>query len=243
MEQALPNDLLESLIATLEHDTRINMHRWPISIGFENGKVVLTGQVENITMKRAASNTATRLLGDDYPVLDRLRIMPAETKEGLELRDEVIRTLSTESVFGEYTLYVTAGEHRETVHDAGPEAYNITASIDSGTITLSGRVGSLSHKRLAEVLVWWTSGCELVINCLEVVPPEEDSDNEITDVVRMVLEKDPLVHADLLRIGIAAGVVTLYGSLASEEEKRLALRDAWYVPGVWDVVDNIQARS
>ena len=61
-------------------------------------------------------------------------------------------------------------------------------------------------------------------------------------VVRMVLEKDPLVHATQLRVGTAAGVVEMRGLVASEEERDLALSDAWYVPDVWDVVDHIEVR-
>jgi len=34
-----------------------------------------------------------------------------------------------------------------------------------------------------------------VVNGVEVVPPEEDDDGEITDAVRIALEKDPLVDA------------------------------------------------
>ena len=58
----------------------------------------------------------------------------------------------------------------------------------------------------------------------------------------MVLEKDPMVHATQLCVGTAAAVVEMRGLVASEEERDLALRDAWYVPGVWDVVDHIEVR-
>jgi osmotically-inducible protein OsmY len=91
--------------------------------------------------------------------------------------------------------------------------------------------------------MWWLDGCEYVDNQLQIAPPEEDADNEITDAVRIVLEKDPLVHAGQLLVGTAGGVVVLNGSLASKEEKQLAIMDAWYVPGVADVVDRIEARS
>src|SRR3569833_379584 len=42
----------------------------------------------------------------------------------------------------------------------------------------------------------WTGGCELVENMLKVSPPERETDDELTDAVRLVLEMDPLVHAD-----------------------------------------------
>ena len=58
----------------------------------------------------------------------------------------------------------------------------------------------------------------------------------------MVLEKDKLVDASQLRVGTAGGIVELRGLLASEEERHLAVRDVWYVPGVWNVVDHIEVR-
>ena len=91
--------------------------------------------------------------------------------------------------------------------------------------------------------MWWTDGCEFVENHLQIVPPGLDNDNEISDAIRCVLEKDPLVHASQLQIGTAGGVVYLNGCLANETEKKLAIRDAWYVPGVADVVDRNQARG
>ena len=118
----------------------------------------------------------------------------------------------------------------------------IDIEVVEGVVTLSGRVGSLTHRRLAEVLAWWTAGCELVENRLRVVPPEQENDGELTDAVRIVLEKDPLVQSSQISIDVQHGEVTLKGYVASEEERRLAVLDAWYVPGVREVVDRIQAR-
>ncbi len=160
----------------------------------------------------------------------------------LELRDEIVSILSAENMFSDHTITIEAGERRETIHRGASDAGQIDVHIDGGTAILNGQVKSLGHRRFAEVLVWWRAGCARVINMLEVVPPQEDNDNEITDVVRMVLEKDPLVHAAQLRVGTAAGVVEMRGLVASEHERDLALMDAWYVPDVWDVVDHIEVR-
>jgi osmotically-inducible protein OsmY len=96
---------------------------------------------------------------------------------------------------------------------------------------------------LAEVIVWWTGACALVVNDLEIVPPEEDYDNELTDAVLMVLEKDPLVDAGQLRIGTGAGIVHVEGLTINEEQRHSVLEDIWLVPGVADVVDHIATHS
>jgi osmotically-inducible protein OsmY len=51
-----------------------------------------------------------------------------------------------------------------------------------------------------------------------------------------------LVHSGQISIAVEHGEVTLNGYVASDEERRLAVLDAWYVPGVREVVDHIQSR-
>src|SRR5205085_60086 len=99
---------------------------------------------------------------------------------------------------------------------------SIVVSVDEGVVTLAGQVISLSHKRLAGVLAWWVRGCRDVVNLLEVIPPEEDNDDEVADALRLVLETDPLVPADQIGIRTHNHVVTLEGIVATEEEKRRA---------------------
>ena len=99
---------------------------------------------------------------------------------------------------------------------------------------------SLSHKRLTGALAWWTPGCRDVINGLEVVPPEEDSDGEVVDAVRLVLEKDPLVHAEQIRVSAQDYVVTLEGLVGTTDERKMAELDAWYVFAVNKVINRLE---
>src|SRR5690606_38630781 len=105
---------------------------------------------------------------------------------------------------------------------------------------LTGRVSSIAHKRIAELIAWWTNGVAAVDNQLNVSPPEEDNDYEIAEAVQIAFEKDPLVHSAQIHPDSADGVVVLSGSVASEEERQVALADTWYIPGVVEVVDRIE---
>lgn len=245
MKASLPDDMINNIIARLEWDTRVNVHQSPITVRAEDSQVIMEGEVENIAEKRAAVDTATRtVLGlERWPIVDRIHVTPVEQKGDLELKEALSLTLNNEPVFRDYTLLTKVAENIEALRDKGPGNSEILITIKDGCITLSGQVESLSHRRLAEVLMWWTNGCRYVDNLIEVVPPERDTDNEITDTLRIVLEKDPLVHASQLLVATAGGVVVMSGLLASEEEKKLAILDAWYVPGVADVVDRIEVRD
>lgn len=239
------NNVIDRIGAALERDTRVNLHRSPVTVSTEDERVVLEGEMDDIAQKRAAVDAAARVVaaGKQWRVDDRLRVRPGDHKEDLELKEEVESALGNEPVLREYTLIMQVAGDSETIHDGKSADRSITAAVDDGSVTLSGRVESLTHWRLAEVLTWWVDGCRFVDNRLEVFPPEEDTDDELNDAVRIVLEKDPLVHADQLQAGTAGGVVILSGSAATAEERRFAILDAWYVPGVSDVVDRIQMRG
>lgn len=204
--------------AVLEHETGINLHRSPITLAFEDGIMTLEGEVENIREKKLALERIAALPGVDG-IVDRLHIHPGERLGDDEIRDHFIEHLMLE----------------QALH-----GQKIDVEVINGIITLNGSVPSLSHKRLAGVLAWWTRGRRDVINGLEVVPPQEDSADEIADAVRLVLEKDPYVNADRIRVGARESVVSLAGSVPTDTERDMAEFDAWYVFGVDGVINRLE---
>lgn len=240
MTQTSPDELLKELNAALERDSRIDLSQWPVQTRFEEGTLVLEGTVVNIVARKAALATA-RQFSAGAAIIDRLRLVPAEHKQDEELQDEVIKTLLEESALNECTLELKSKDGVEMLREIADEpGGHIQIQVRDGVVTLAGHVLSLSHSRLAEVLTWWTRGCEAVVNQLDVVPAEQDTDDEVADAVHIVLEKDPVVPATQLTVTVNQGTVTLAGYVANHEEKKFALLDAWYVPGVWNVVDHIQ---
>ena len=94
------------------------------------------------------------------------------------------------------------------------------------------------------MLAWWVPGSANVLNCIEVTPPEEDNDDEITDATRIALEKDPFVNADQIRVTTRNKVVTLEGVAPQLRTKReMAEFDAWYVFGVDKVINKIEIQQ
>jgi osmotically-inducible protein OsmY len=112
--------------------------------------------------------------------------------------------------------------------------------VGDGVVTLDGQVSSLSHKRLAGVLAWWVPGSRDVVNGLEVAPIQEDSDDEIAEALKLVLEKDPLINAYRIRVTVRSAVVILEGLVVNNAESEIAEMDAWYVFGVDRVVNRLE---
>ena len=243
MPQSAPTtaeELTEAFSAALEQDPWINRHRCPIQARVEGDRLVLEGEVEHVAAWRRAEAIARHLANGRWAVENRLRRHPVEPMGDRELRDGIVTALTGESSFANVTLHAHTGNRTETLREGEPDAGRLMVAIEGSTIILAGEVGSLSHRRLAEALAWWVGGCESVDNRLAVVPDEEDSDDELNDAVRIVLEKDPMVHADRIAVGTAAGIVHLDGTVAAEEEKRFAALDCFAVPGVWDVNDRLE---
>lgn len=240
MNENTAAQLSRTLTAALEKDTRVNLHQNPIHVSLDDDVIYLEGSVDNIVGKRVAMVIAHRIAAG-VPVTDRLRVRSGRPREDGELSRQVVDALLQEPVFRDYGVREERHSRMEVLRvRQGEPRGTIDVCTRDGVVTLAGEVESLSHRRLAEVLAWWTVGCEDVDNRLHVTPPERETDAELADAIRIVLEKDPWVHADQLSIRVKDGAVTLAGYLANSEERRMALQDAWYVPGVHEVIDEIQ---
>jgi osmotically-inducible protein OsmY len=228
--------------AALEHEPRINLHRFPVKIGFDNGAVVLEGEVEDVAAKKLALELAAATEGI-RGVVDRLHVYPAERRGDGALRDSLCGFLLAQPELQGCSVRTRIKGVVETLRDRGGEANGeIQLAVEDGVILLEGLVRSLSHKRVAGVLAWWTPGCRDVVNALEVVPPEEDNDDEVLDALRLVLEMDPLVQADQITARCRNYVVTLEGCVRNEQERRRAELDAWALFAVDKVINRVELR-
>lgn len=225
------NELVDALLAGLEQDGDINLHEYPIRITYQD-TLRLEGEVANIIAKRKARRIVQQISGIS-DIEDHLHVRLGEHRQAKALLEATVDALAQEPAFREIRVYAD--------HAAPPDSVQwINAKVDGCTVRLDGQVGSLSHRRLAEVISWWVPGSCNVHNHLRVQPPELDSDDEISDAIVLVLEKDPLLHADNINARTQGHVVTLVGYVHSHEQARMAVYDCWYVPGVHDVENRLR---
>lgn len=118
----------------------------------------------------------------------------------------------------------------------------IRLSVNEGVVLLDDHVTGLTQKRLAGVLAWWVPGSRDVINGMEVIPDQPDSDEEMAKAVRIVLKKDPFVNEERISVAVRQSVVTLEGDAPSAPQKEMAEFDAWYVFGVDKVINRLEVR-
>jgi osmotically-inducible protein OsmY len=228
--------------AALERETSVNLHRFPLYLGFADGALTIEGEVENIMAKKRALKLAAAVPGV-AGIIDRIRLVPATQMEDGEIRDHVCTALLAENLLAPCAIWAIVKGKPEVVRETDGAIGSIEVEVTDGAVVLNGAVSSLSAKRLAGVLAWWVPGSRDVVNGLEVSPPEEDNDDEVVDAVRLVLEKDPFVNAAQIRVGCRNFSVNLEGLVKTEAQRQMAEADAWYVFRVDRVVNLLQVEE
>jgi osmotically-inducible protein OsmY len=226
--------------AALEREPRVCIHRNPIRVDSVDGTVTLEGEVRDVAAKKLALEAAASVSGVRV-VVDRLRVTPGERRGDGAVRDSAARLLLEQPELKSCSFNMKTNEKmvvlRRVEHNPAGE---IEISVTDGVILLEGHVISQSRLRFAGALAWWTPGRRDVINALEVRPAYEDRDDEVTEVMRLVLEADPELDSDLIRTNCSDKVVTLEGSVPSERQKRRAELDAWSLFAIKGVVNRLQ---
>lgn len=233
--------VLAEVRRALRGEPRVDFDRQAIRLAFTNGEVLVSGEVDDIAAKRlAVERVATT--PSVASVVDELCVRAATSMTDSEIRDLVRTALAEEPVLAGCTIREPVSGGFTTVRSPSTEVGRIDIKAQRGVVILEGDVSSLAQRRLAGVLSWWVPGTRNVINDLAVRPSEDDSDELIADAVRVVLEKDALVHAGGIRVAARHAVVILDGVVPAAAERAAAERDAWYVAGVADVVNQLEVR-
>jgi osmotically-inducible protein OsmY len=226
------NPILKSLRAALDREPLINLHRWPIQFGLtDDNALLLEGDTGSIAAKKLILEIAGALPGV-RGVVDRLHVAPVEHRGDGAILDTLMTLLLDTRELKNCTLRAMKKGEATTLQEARGE--------DTSGDILDGWVISLSHKRLAGVLAWWVPGCRDVLDGLDVLPPEQDNDDEVSDALSLVLEMDPMIpHPGQIRIHTDHYVVTLDGLVGSQTEKDRAEQDAWSLFAVDKVVNRL----
>jgi osmotically-inducible protein OsmY len=237
------NGILKSVWAALEREPLINLNRWPLRLSLTADRaLVLEGETESVAAKKTALDLAAAAIPDVRGVVDRLRVVPSEPRGDGAILDSLAASLLSVRELKNCTLRMMKKEQSQTLQDVheSDASGDIMVSVKDGVVALDGWVISLSHKRLAGVLAWWVPGCRDVLDSLEVMPPELDNDDEVSDALSLVLEMDPTIpHPDQIRIQTRDRVVTLEGVVGSQTEKSRAEQDAWCLYAVERVVNRL----
>ena len=233
-------DIVEHALTLMRSEPRIGPHFRPRELSIDSdGMVTIEAEVESIAQKRLALERIARIRGVSG-IIDRLHVRPAVQMSDAGIIDHLRKAFAGELSFRGECISERRGESLTLIQDS-PEGTigDIDFEVADGIVTLNGSVPSLTAKRLAGVVAWYVPGVRDIVNGIVVEPDEDDGPTRIEEGVHLALEKDPLVDASQVRVGVRERTVHLSGLVRSDDIKRAAESDAWYVFGVDDVVNDI----
>ncbi len=199
-----------------------------INVKVENGVVTLSGAVGSLSEKSEASADAwvtgvTDVITEELDVafweeFDKLRDDKYKAKPDSEIRQAIQDAFS---------------------YDPRVNEFDLTVSVDSGRVTLSGTVDSLSARRAAGQDARNTVGVWSVDNVIRVRPPVGLNDRLIGQRVRNALDADPYVEEGKINVRVQDAKVYLVGSVDSSFDKMHAEYVVSDVVGVGDVFNRL----
>lgn len=210
-------DIWGDVLEALRGDERLDASE--ISVDVTDGVVSLLGEVGTFPEKELAGELASRVRGVKA-VENGLRVVPAAPRTDALIADEVRTRLQRDVRIN--------------------QADRIGVSVADGVVTLSGVVGSLDEKASAFEDAEAVAGVVEVVNHIEVVPNAIRLDAEIENDVRRKLIEDTIVDATDIQIHVDNGVVTLNGTVDNLYQRQAAEDDAWSLPGVRGVINDLR---
>jgi osmotically-inducible protein OsmY len=142
-----------------------------------------------------------------------------------------------------------AGDVRQALDQAGLNDVHVDQDRDKGVVTLSGKVRSESDKERAESIARSSAEGQVVSNQISVRPNGDEStarkvDSDLDSGIDKNLDATLVQHRlkDDVRYDVSNGVVTLKGTVPSQDQRSSVQRLAEQVPNVKQVVNELEVK-
>ncbi|HEY9766112.1 MAG TPA: BON domain-containing protein [Chroococcales cyanobacterium] len=119
------------------------------------------------------------------------------------------------------------------------DASRIEVEVAGGVVSLKGTIPSLWQKKTAWEVIDRLKGVLSVANELKVVSEKPQRDEQIREDVLRALAGDIWVDEGRIDVKVDEGTVFLTGTVEAYTEKTYAEDDAWSVPGVCEVTNDL----
>lgn len=203
-----------------------------ISVDVQNGLVRLTGAVDSWQEKQLAAAITAGVKGVKE-INNTILVQPDSNRSDEDIKQEVEETLMMNSEV---------------------RGNQISVTVDSNRVTLSGSVGSAYEKQLAMDFSHVVGVDSVVADELEVQPEiqsdmlESDqldvlTDDQIVNAIKRAFTYDPRVPEDMVDVTIEDDIAILTGTVNNLNSKLAAESDARHTAGVRDVENNIEVQK
>lgn len=215
---ALDQNIKQNIIDSLIWDDRVDASA--IDIEVSDGKVVLSGTVPSYFAKRAALEDAAIIKG--VRAVDN-EITVSYPPSVQVLSDDEIR-ISLENML---------------LWDTDIVSTDIIVEVNSGLVTLTGKVDKLWKKHHVEEKAVSIAGVVDVVNEIVVTPENDIVDETIGQDILNAIERTTLIDINKVNIEVESQEVRLSGEVPTWHDYRRVYDAALYAAGVKRVTDNL----
>jgi len=139
---------------------------------------------------------------------------------------------------------------RKSLDQAGLKSVSVSEDRDKGVVTLGGNVPNANDKATADSLAKSVAGTQVVADEIAVIPAgTADAQKAMNSDLDAGIEKNldaaliqNKMHHDV-SYAVKNGVVTLSGSVATEDTRKAVENVALAVPNVQQVVNDLQVKN
>lgn len=203
-----------------------------IGVEVDNGQVTLTGTVGSAAEK-ARARTLAWVAGVTDVDAEKLEVHRWARDPDLR-GDKYVTRADTE---------VNSAVQMALLYDPRVNSFDITSTVDNGTVTLRGIVDNLKAKRAAERDATNIVGVRNVRNRIDVRTQQAMTDTSVAETVRSAFKRDPLIDREEIDVTFADGTVNLYGTVDTYFDKAHADDVAAQFRGVQQVNNNLVVRD
>ncbi|MGH7295963.1 MAG: BON domain-containing protein, partial [Polyangiaceae bacterium] len=204
-----------------------------VAVAVHAGVATLTGTVGSLAERDAAVEDAREAGAADVDS----RGLRIDWRENERLRAATRRPPPTDD-------FIATAVRRRLSNDARVGAATPAVSAAQGVVTLSGTVGDFRADRAAVRDARRVSGVVRVEDRITVLPAKRQADATIEkQALRGIYEDVAAPDTRGVQVLVANAKVTLRGSVASPEDRRVIEDDVEEVPGVVAVQDDLKIRG
>lgn len=188
-----------------------------IGVTAKNGVVMLTGFVPNYTQKAAAERAAARVKGVKAIAEEiEVRFATDPKTSDPEIAERIVRLFQWDVVV---------------------PADKISVRVEHGWVTLSGQVEWNFQKTAAQSVVSRITGIKGVTNMIKVAAKLSPAD--VRERIMAAIKRQGALDASAIQVAVDGQTVKLSGEVRGWNERRVAEKAAWSIPGVTHVEDEI----
>lgn len=209
------SELQRDVLDELEFEPEVDHAH--IGVAAKNGVVTLTGFVPNYMQKMAAERAVSRVTGVKAIAEEiQVRFLSDPKTADPEIAERILQVFRWD---------VTVPDDK------------IKVRVEHGWVTLSGEAEWNYQKSAAAAAAGKINGVKGVTNLIAV--KSEPAPRDVRDRIMAAIKRASAVDASAIDVAVVGHTVKLSGAVHGWNERRVAERAAWSVPGVTKVEDDI----